>query len=433
MRTPESILRDDPPTDGIEAAVLAFRYPSSHRARPWPAAAGLATALAVGAVALRLGMTPAEASPLARIAAAERNAPRCTLSLAEADGRVWLQAWQEGAKSAMRADPNGPQGTSTGYDGKRMWIAMNGTHVAIIQSELTPFRPSLLQKIADYHGRVVRTSEGENGRKTVVVERAASPTSLLQRDTILADRQDRPVSVTHEFFKAGRWAPGGRELRDYDTPIPARTFEFHPPKGYEVYDIDANRARLVEGLRHGPTRTVGGVTARLAGVLQDRGGNLTAVYTGGATPMPDAKALAVCQGIGYEGEAVVGRAPDPRAGKSIGVGGLRFPGRVFRPKQGVFVEATPEPYMSLGGVAVRLVLFKLPKVSGNPARRLRLTLPILAQGKARNVGAVRGGGVPKGTATFDIVTIPSNGGEEIYRLPNVKRAAYAIPLARAKG
>ena len=435
MKTPESILRSVTPTDGIERAVAAFRYVPPYpivKPRRWSAVAGLATALAVVGVALRLGTPEAVASPLARIAHAWRNAPRCTLRLTNADGKLWLQAWQEGPKNLMRADPEGPYGTETGYDGRRMWVALRNGRVAIVQSELTPFRAPLLQKLSDFRGKVVRASEDEGGGRTVVVERAASPTSLLQRDTIIADRLDRPVSVTHEIFRDGRWTPAGGETRDYETPIPATVFEFHPPTGYEVYDIDANRAQLRDGLRRGVARKAGGVTVRLAGVLQDRHGTLTAVYTGGTTPLPDASASVVWGGRSYPGRAVVGVAPDPRAGKPIGVGGMRFPGRLLRPEGNARVVATPEAYMILDGFEVRLVRFSLPKLPGNPARRVRLTLPAVADGATRTVETVRGRGVPRGTASFGVQTIPSNGGEEIYRLPGVKRAAYEVPLAKPK-
>ena len=432
MRTPERILRQDPPTDGMEKAIEAFRFsPGRERAarRAWPALAGLATALSIGGLALRLSAPTAEASPLARIAQAERDAPRYALTIRNEENRVWLRIWREGVRSRMTFDPGDPKFHETGYDGKRMWTIMGDPGVAVVQSDLTPFRPPL-QKIEEYRGRIVRNEKNDDGSRILVIQRAASSTSILQRDTIRTDSSYRPIRVVHEYFRKGRWTFGGSEVRDYTSPIAPETFAFHPPKGFEVYDIDGGRARLTEGLKNGPTRTMSGVTVRLAGVLQDRSGTLTVVYSGGGTPLPDAPALARWNGGTYPGAAVVGTAPDPRAGKPIGIDGMRFPGRVFRATKGTLIAATTEPYVRIGGVDVRLLIFKLPKLPRNSARRLRLTLPVVANGLVRTVGSVRGTGISKGGATFDTTTIPSFGGEEIYRLPNVKRSGYAIGLRR---
>lgn len=436
MKTPESILRNETPTDGIETAAADFRFAppvsGGAKTRRWPAAAGLATALAVGAGALWLSAPAAEASPLARIVQAERDAPRCASVFYRGDGTPWGRGWQEGRKARFDLSPNAAYASSQGTDGRRIWFVRRDSRTAIVKAGDVRVVPPLDQKIADYRGKVVRSSESADGTKILVIERPASATSYLQRDTIVADEKDRPVSVLHEHFKKGRWIVGSRERRDYDTPIPPETFTFRPPKGYEVYDIDANRTRLLDGLRHGPTRKVGGVVVRLAGVLQDRHGTVTVVYSGGATPLPDARAEADRAGAAYPGWAVVGTAPDPRAGKPHGRGVLGWPTHIVRASRGERVEATPEPFLRLDGVGVRLVRFHLPKLPGNPPQRLRLTLPVVVVGKARTVGAVVGRGAPKGTVTFVATTIPSNDGEEIGRMPNAKPAAYEIPLAQPK-
>lgn len=431
MKTPESLLRETSPTDGLEAAVAAFRYPAAAHRR-WPAAAGLATALAVGAAALRLSAPSAEASPLARIAQAERSAQRCTARFFGADGKPGDLAWQEGRKARFDSAPDAPYGHTNAFDGERTWFLLRDAGVALIargrQAQVTP---PLLQKVGDFRGERIRTERRADGTTHVVVERRlATDQADWERHTIVADRQSRPVSIEYAVQKAGKWRVMGREVRDYDAPIPPDAFRFRVPKGYEAYDVDANRERLRQGFETGSTKSVGGLTVRLLGALQERSGRVTAVYTGGTTPLPDATAYAERDGERYAGTTLVGNAPDVSPARAI------RPGKPpVRSSARMTVDTLSDPYVTLEGRPIRIVQFDLPKLSGNPARPLDITLPAVVEGKSRSVLGeawnVRGRGVPVGSATFRaVVPIRSNGAEEIARLPSVRRGRYQIGLKK---
>ena len=437
MRTPEKILRQSLPTDGLEAAIEAFRYPApARRAASWPTLAGLATALAVGILALRLSAPAAEASPLARMAWAEKDAFHYDVTLRDDKGRIWLRFWREGAKSRMTFNPAGPSRRETGFDGKRTWSIAGESGVSIIQSGLRPFRPPL-QKIEEYRGKIIRNEKDADGSRTVVIQRAASRTSLLQRDTIVTDPSDRPIRIVHEYFRNGRWTLGGSEIRDYKASIAPGTFEFRPPKGFEVYDIDANRARLRKALREGPTRRIGDTSVRFVGVLQQRSGRIAAVYSGGVAPLPDASAYVERDRKRYPGVALVPSSDAaPRLGQAAAID--RSPSAQPVPSRRPTWKLGEQPYAVLEGVPLHVVEFDLPKILGNPARPLRIALPVVAAGRSRAVDTstvtYRGIGLPRGVATFDdVVPIRSNMAEEIAALPGTAKYRMEVPLRKSIG
>lgn len=437
MKTPESTLREERPIHGMEVAIRDFSAPrpqllssGGKRGVRWRAAAGLAASMAVGGVAIRLSVGRAEAAPLSRVIQAEENASRVEVRYAGPDGRVWGHAWIDGARARFDQDPDRAFGFAVATNGRRFWNLQRGSRTALVMDGLPRLVAPYVEKVSSMGGKILDAKRLSGGGSQYLLERSDDPTVGRGRFEVVTDAADRPVEVRRLRRREGRWETFEIEKRSYGAPIPASTFEFRPPAGYEVYDVEANRARLLQGLRQGPAHTLGGVTLRLAGVLQDRHGVLTAIYTGGATPLPDAGAVALWEGRRYSGEAVVGEAPDPRGGRPLGRGILRFPGALVKPPKGAIVEATPEPYLRLEGLDVRLIRLELPKVSGNPPRHIRLSLPIVAEGKPRTVGLVHGKGISKGAATFDVETIPSNEGEEIFRLAGAKRAAYTIPLRR---
>ena len=436
MRTPERILRQSLPTDGLEAAIEAFRYPApARRAASWPALAGLLTALAVGGTVLRLSAPAAEASPLARIARALESAPRTMMHSESFVEGIWKDQgstfWQEGAKRKYRIkDPWIDM--ERAFDGVRVWEVQHQSGFAKIAtgkpegfggSRYDDFGPTLhlyevsgwSQRRADLgQGRTVLTFEkGRKARSTLVIETATS----------------RPLVWTHELPGSKGWRPDNRIVWEYPDVLPSGLFDFRPPKSYEVYDVDANGARLVQGLRNGPAKSVGGATVRLIGALQARSGRVTAVYTGGATPMPDAIAGAEREGSSFAGSTIVASPDAPRPAWARAASASVIPSDNKRPIWTV-IDA---PYGTLEGVPIRMVSFDLPKVAENRVRALRITLPVIVRGSFRTVASdsvlIRGDGHLIGTVTFEgVLPIRSNQNEEVDGLPTALVNGLRIDL-----
>ena len=448
MRTPERILRQDPPTDGMEKAIEAFRFsPGRERAarRAWPALAGLATALSIGGLALRLSAPTAEASPLARIAQAERDAPRCTATSFDPTGRLTSRAWQQGTKVRLDFDPDAPYGFTNAFDGARTWFVRRDAGVAIIvNGTVRQAAPKILQRVTSFDGNRIRSRTDADGTLHVVIEKKVSyDWADAERRTIVADRQGRPCSIEYAVHRKGRWEVASREIRDYDAPIPDGTFVFKVPTGFEAYDIDANRDLLRRGLQDGPVKSVGGMTVRLLGALQERSGRVTAVYAGGVAPLPDAVAFAVRDGRTFPGAATVASpdVPRPQMAK-FALARESYPIRQTPLSRARLVWTVSDaPFGTLDGVPIRIVSFALPKLAGNPSRGLRITLPVVVHGPLRTVRSMsskelllRGHGSSRGVVTFENVTpIRSNQAEEIERLSTAIAGGLRLDLARKRG
>ncbi len=247
MRTPETILRKESPTDGIENAIAAFLAPHPHPLSPrgergagrWPALAGLASALAVGATVLRLGATSAEASPLLRAARALNDAPAAISTSETYGGGRWHKAdmittWQSGVKRRERSGNL----VEFGFDGRVGWAI----EWAKRRAQVSPGTLAIdriddgLATLARYDKpayRLIRTAEG-NGETSVLIEPRNPAVSPMRHSVLRLAESGRPLAWTFYDRAGSGWLPSWRKVWTYPATIPAAVFAFNPPKGFRI-------------------------------------------------------------------------------------------------------------------------------------------------------------------------------------------------------
>lgn len=367
--------------------------------------AGLVATGIVAAFLLTAIPRQADAATIDRMASALGSAETYHLTMTyNGPGGTRMERWKDGnRKRYIFGDESGPS-IDRAYDGRRVWSIQYRDKMARIKTEdpayfgdeKAPTVEKIISEFRRYSKGADRVTHAANGDKqTIVLTKKGGS----HRVEIQVDRQYRPLEISYQAKgKSGQWVTTTVTKIEYPASLGDDVFQFTPPTGFRLYDVDKNLTLVKNALRGGQQQTVSGVTVRLACAVQQTEGNVYVFWTGGGAPPYLAKAAASTpEGQRFYTDMFAAAfnpdRPLPKMDKN----------RVY-PAEGDYIGIYP--LMTYQGNPV----YALHVVAGSYAGPLKVTIPVCKPVKPyiQQVGKSvkhRATGVQVGTATFEVTPI----------------------------